>query len=194
MNSQKSEVDLPYEEEINNYYKNHQNIIKSEFQNNNDNSNTIILNKQGDIPFNKSFKNNSINNYLNKNIKNENINNKENSFSKSSSVSAAPSLNPPKGSNPKNGIQQKEIEIKKPSLYLENNNIKVSEENFLKNNNSNKTQPIIIKMRTEEKTEENMNKCKKISILIVLYISSITNNIIFYLLVSIIDKLRNIDG
>ncbi len=48
-------------------------------------------------------------------------------------------------------------------------------------------------MRTEEKTEENMNKCKKFSILIVLYISSITNNIIFYLLVSIIDKLRNID-
>ena len=189
MNIQSSEIDLPSEGEINKYSKNAQNIIKIEYQNN-DNSNSIIFNRQGDIPFNKYFNNISINHYSNQNINNENLNNKENSFSIHSSSPAAPPLSIPNNNNPEIKVQKEEIEIKKPSLSLENHNLQISKEKNIKIQDSNNTQPIIINVKSEEK----INNCKNILFLILFYILSITNNIIFYLLVSIIDKLRKADN
>ena len=59
-NLQNSENELPSEGELYNY-KNNQNINNKIFQNNDDNSNTNILNQQGAIPLNKYFQKPKIN-------------------------------------------------------------------------------------------------------------------------------------
>ena len=86
-NLQNSEYELPSEGELYNY-KNNQNIDKQIFQNNDDNSNTNILNQQGAIPLNKFFQKPIINNYSNQNKNNDNISNKENSIQNFNSTSS----------------------------------------------------------------------------------------------------------
>ena len=195
----KVEPDLPSEGEIYNYNNNIKPYLGN---NNNDNSNTNILNKQGDIPFNKYLikkekEINDNNNNSNQNKKNENMNNKENSLSEIKSLeSAAPTL----------GKKQKEISV--GSIFIdkikkiENKEIKENKENkdnklkFVNNkkdddDNSIKNQNTGINI-INVKSSEKKNKCKDISILILFYLSSITNNVLFYILQSLIDRLRDL--
>ena len=209
------EPDLPSEGEIYRYNAKKQNNNKPYLQNtNNDNSNTYILNQKGDIPFNKFFIKKEINNNSNQNIKNENMNNKESSLSEIKSLDSAapPFVNKKKEininsiffdkiekkenignignkDNKENKENKENIENKKckdSKLNLEPN--KNDDDNSLKIQNTAKNGLNIINVKSYEKK----NKCKDISILVLFYLSSITNNVLFYILQSIIDRLRDL--
>ena len=187
-NPPSSELDLPSEGEIYGYYNNNPNINKPVFQSNDDNSNTNILNQQGDIPLNKYFQKPIINNSSNQNIKNNNVINKENSISDNiSKDSAAPPL------------EVKEIKIATSKDNIENNenrrykfnieNKNINEIKNLKSQQSINTQPNIINI----KTKKEVNKFKEYSYLILFYLSSIINNVLLYFIISIIDRIRGVN-
>ena len=186
-NLQNSEYELPSEGELYNY-KNNQNIDKQIFQNNDDNSNTNILNQQGAIPLNKFFQKPIINNYSNQNKNNDNISNKENSIQNLNS--AAPVIEAIENKS-SNSTQKKENnennENKKFKLNIGNNII--NDVKSLKSQISSNTQPNIINIKSKEK----VNKCKEYSYLVLLYLSSITNNVLLYCIKSIINRIRGVN-
>ena len=90
-----------------------------------------------------------------------------------------------------NSIQKNENnennENKKFKLNIGNNII--NEVKSLKSQIPSNTQPNII----NTKSKENVNKCKEYSYLVLLYLSSITNNVLLYCIKSIINRIRGIN-
>ena len=196
--------ELPSKEEVLGIHKENNNALYNQvLQSNEDDSNIHINNPQVKIPFNNYYKRNPI--YRNQNNKNNDINN-ENSLSIiRSSISAAP-INDKQSKISKsmninynyNYNQNEQLNLNKNNKAIPGIKLKIMNDNAERydkqdNINSFKTDPsIAIIQKVNDGNEVKENKFKKIVYLILLYLSSITNNVILYFIVSIVGKIRGL--
>ena len=182
--------ELPSKEEVLGIHKENNNALYNQvLQSNEDDSNIHINNPQVKIPFNNYYKRNPI--YRNQNNKNNDINN-ENSLSIiRSSISAAP-INDKQSKISKsmninynyNYNQNEQLNLNKNNKAIPGIKLKIMNDNAERydkqdNINSFKTDTsIAIIKKVNDGNEVKENKFKKIVYLILLYLSSITNNVI----------------
>ena len=182
--------ELPSKEEVLGIHKENNNALYNQvLQSNEDDSNIHINNPQVKIPFNNYYKRNPI--YRNQNNKNNDINN-ENSLSIiRSSISAAP-INDKQSKISKsmninynyNYNQNEQLNLNKNNKAIPGIKLKIMNDNAERydkqdNINSFKTDPsIAIIKKVNDGNEVKENKFKKMVYLILLYLSSITNNVI----------------